>query len=183
MYNKTDEQLMLLVKQENKQAFGTLVKRYLPKALSYAENLVKDSAEDLVQETFVKVWQKAHLFNEQKAKFSTWFYTILNNNCYSYLKKHCNLQQADFESIIETLADCNSKNADIIIQEKQKANELFLNIKKLNLREQQAIKLRYFKELTNKQTAQEMNSSVKAIETLLIRAKRKLKQHITNNIR
>lgn len=174
MHNKTDEQLMLLIQTGNKYAYSILVKRYLPKALSFADKIAREGSEDIVQESLVKVWQKACSFNAEKAVFSTWFFTILKNTSYNYIKKynynvHCNID--DFtDSIIS-----QTKPADSKLLEQERNNNLELSLKKLNQREQQVIKLRYFKEHSTKETALIMNSSIKAVETLASRAKQKLR--------
>lgn len=175
MLNKTDEQLMLLITQGNKQAFGILTKRYLSQSVFYCDNLVGNSADDIVQESFITVWQKAYSFKPEKAIFKTWFYTILKNNCYNYLKKYNKLNHKDINELHDFLTD-GKHSAETSLILKENNQELQQTINKLNQREQQVIKLRYFEELSNKQTAQIMNSSVKAIETLLNRAKNKLRK-------
>ena len=177
MLNKTDEQLMLLIQNEDERAFGILVKRYLPKALSYAQRLIGTDPEDLVQETFVKAWKNAYKFNSEKALFTTWFFTILKNECYSYLKKHKNIRLDNIDDVPDLQSDTKSAIDNIIDLENNK--ELNDTINNLNQREKEVILLRYFKELSNKETAKIMNSSIKAIETLLNRAKKKLKRELT----
>lgn len=176
MLNKTDEHLMSFVKNGDKRAFGILTNRYLSKALSYTKKLVGNMSEDITQETFFKVWEYAYKFNEDKAKFSTWFYTILNNNCYSLLKKEKSKRENTFQLDEQTLG--GNFNVEEILFEKQQKTALIKVIKKLNKREQQAIVLRYYEDLSNQNTAEIMDCSVKAIETLLDRAKKKLKKFI-----
>jgi RNA polymerase sigma-70 factor (ECF subfamily) len=62
------------------RAFGILVDRYDSRLLSFVYRTVGDRqrAEDLVQETFVRVYRHIHRFDQSK-KFSTWIYTIAGN--------------------------------------------------------------------------------------------------------
>src|SRR5690349_13668154 len=62
------------------QAFGTLVDRYQTRLLNFINRTIGDRerAEDLVQETFVRVYRHLHRFDQSK-KFSTWIYTIASN--------------------------------------------------------------------------------------------------------
>jgi len=63
-----------------KRAFGELVSRYQVRLLNFIYRAIgdRDRAEDLVQETFVRVYRHLHRFDQSK-KFSTWVYTIASN--------------------------------------------------------------------------------------------------------
>jgi len=64
----------------NKRAFGELVERYQNRLLNFIYRTTGDRerAEDLVQETFIRVYRHLHRFDQTK-KFSTWIYTISSN--------------------------------------------------------------------------------------------------------
>jgi RNA polymerase sigma-70 factor (ECF subfamily) len=63
-----------------KRAFGELVERYQTRLLNFVYRTTGDRerAEDLVQETFIRVYRHLHRFDQSK-KFSTWVYTIASN--------------------------------------------------------------------------------------------------------
>ncbi|MCA9739839.1 MAG: sigma-70 family RNA polymerase sigma factor [Gemmatimonadota bacterium] len=64
----------------DERAFGELVERYDQRLLNFVYRTVGDRerAQDLVQETFVRVYRHLHRFDQTK-KFSTWIYTIAGN--------------------------------------------------------------------------------------------------------
>ena len=64
----------------DKRAFGELVERYQTRLLNFVYRTTGDRerAEDLVQETFIRVYRHLHRFDQGK-KFSTWVYTIASN--------------------------------------------------------------------------------------------------------
>ena len=64
----------------DERAFGELVKRYDSRLLNFVFRTVGDRerGQDLVQETFVRVYRHMHRFDQSK-KFSTWIYTIAGN--------------------------------------------------------------------------------------------------------
>jgi RNA polymerase sigma-70 factor, ECF subfamily len=64
----------------DKRAFGELVERYQTRLLNFVYRTTGDRerAEDLVQETFIRVYRHLHRFDQTK-KFSTWIYTIASN--------------------------------------------------------------------------------------------------------
>jgi len=64
----------------NKQGFNELVERYQGRLLNFVYRTTGDRerAEDLVQETFIRIYRHLHRFDQTK-KFSTWAYTIASN--------------------------------------------------------------------------------------------------------
>jgi RNA polymerase sigma-70 factor (ECF subfamily) len=103
-----DEELFLLsLKQPS--AFGSIVDRYhqafLRKAMAILKN--KDDAEDVVQETFVKMYRYGHSYvPHQGASFSSWAYRILLNTCYTFYTKRRKYQTDEYidEDVHEMLS-------------------------------------------------------------------------------
>ena len=82
---RTDEWsecLTLIAQNEDRAAFTRLFRHFAPLIKAFAlsgSNLSATLADELVQETMLKVWQKAGAFNPEKAAASTWVYTIARN--------------------------------------------------------------------------------------------------------
>lgn len=76
----SDSQLAQAFLEGEQRAFGELVARYDQRLLNFVYRTVGDRerAQDLVQETFVRVYRHLHRF-DQSRKFSTWIYTIAGN--------------------------------------------------------------------------------------------------------
>jgi len=87
MKNVTDEHLIYLCSADDESAFDELYSRYKDKLLLFIFQYVKNqkTAEDIFQETFVRVVKHASRFNPKK-KFSSWVYTIAANLCRDELK-------------------------------------------------------------------------------------------------
>ena len=87
-YSYTDEKLMSLFQSGDENAYIVLVNRYKDKLINFIYHYLKDSesAEDVVQETMIKLYQKKHYYKEI-AKFSTWLYTIAKNLANTELRK------------------------------------------------------------------------------------------------
>ncbi|MCG3120930.1 MAG: ECF RNA polymerase sigma factor SigW [bacterium] len=81
MEKSTDAELMGQVLKKNTRAFKILYSRYEMRVynfiLRYTGN--KEIAQDLLQETFTRVWFAAHLFNLETGNFRGWLYTIALN--------------------------------------------------------------------------------------------------------
>mgnify|MGYP001565502794 CR=1 FL=1 len=85
---KRDEEILLL-STSSPAVFSILFDRYHDDFVRKAKKIVgEDSAEDLVQEAFVKIYLNAGKFKVQEgASFKSWGYKILINSCFSYYKK------------------------------------------------------------------------------------------------
>lgn len=82
---RTDEWsecLTLIATRQDRAAFTRLFRHFAPLIKAFAlsgSRLSITVADELVQETMLKVWQKAGAFNPEKAAASTWVYTIARN--------------------------------------------------------------------------------------------------------
>jgi RNA polymerase sigma-70 factor, ECF subfamily len=76
----TDEELIFRFQQGSEDAYTEIVNRYKNRLTNFVYRYVGsyDECEDIVQDTFVKVFVSKHLYKEI-AKFSTWIYTIAIN--------------------------------------------------------------------------------------------------------
>ena len=86
--NITDEELIKQFQAGDRSAFNELVHRYKHKILNFLYRFMHDmdAAEDLAQETFLKVYLKKDSYKEI-SKFSTWLYTIASNLAKTELRK------------------------------------------------------------------------------------------------
>jgi len=86
---RTEEQLIDGIKSGNKEDFSLLIDRYQLYSLKVAFRFLKDRAlaEDVVQESFIKVYRKINLF-EGRSSFKSWLTRILLNTCKNKLRKH-----------------------------------------------------------------------------------------------
>ena len=73
----TDEELILQVQRGSREAFNRIVSRYSGRITNFVFQIVRDreAAEDLAQETFVRVYLNSHRYRDV-ARFSTWIFTI-----------------------------------------------------------------------------------------------------------
>tara|TARA_B100001094_G_scaffold329687_1_gene392992 strand:- start:1268 stop:1846 length:579 start_codon:yes stop_codon:yes gene_type:complete len=98
--NLTDEQLIANFQNGDRKSYNMLVHRYRDKLIRYLYGFSGDldDAEDLVQETFLKVYIKKDSYREI-AKFSTWLYTIAGNLAKTELRKIKRRKTGSFSSI------------------------------------------------------------------------------------
>lgn len=84
----SDEELMLLFQRDVRLAFDILVERYQNPLMNYIFRFTgnNEDAADLLQDTFIRVYRKKHLY-KTIARFSTWVYTIAGNLAKSELRR------------------------------------------------------------------------------------------------
>lgn len=88
--NEASDSEVLAISLSEPQAFEVLVNRYRREFIRKAFRIVrdKDEAEDIVQDTFVRMYRHARKFKHQEgATFKSWAYKILTNTCFTYCKK------------------------------------------------------------------------------------------------
>ena len=86
---KTDEEIVEIVKNENKESYAHIIKRYQAKLIRYAEYLIgdPDKASDAVQDSFIKAYVNLNGFDVKK-KFSSWIYRIVHNEAINLIDKN-----------------------------------------------------------------------------------------------
>ncbi|HPC35204.1 MAG TPA: sigma-70 family RNA polymerase sigma factor [Candidatus Marinimicrobia bacterium] len=100
-FQLTDEELISRFQAGDEGAFEEIVNRYADRLLNFAYRFVLDreEAEDIVQDTFLKVYQNRHAYREI-AKFSTWIYTITGNLAKTILRKRRNRKLFPFSRTV-----------------------------------------------------------------------------------
>ncbi len=172
----TDEDLIERVAQGDSLAFELLVQRYQAPALRAAYRFIGNahSAEDIAQETFLRVYRNAHLY-KPLASFKTWFYLILGNLCRDAIKKKSRVYQA---SLAQDTASGFNLNEDLEREERNR--RIQRAIIKLAPQQRLALILCHYEGLTYAEAAKSLDVSVKAVESLLVRAKRTLRRDLAD---
>jgi RNA polymerase sigma factor (sigma-70 family) len=151
-----------------------------------AIGLVQDHgiAEDISQEVFVTVFKSILSFNE-KSSLSTWIYRITVNKCLDHLRAKNRQKRAGVLGLLfhkdtgEAIHDQpNFDHPGIQLERKEKARYLFGAINTLPENQKTVFVLSQVEELSQKDIADIMNLSIKAVESLLQRAKANLRKKL-----
>jgi RNA polymerase sigma-70 factor, ECF subfamily len=85
---KNDEELIKEYIEGNDDSFKLLVDKYTPSIFNYSARFVGiDYAKDIIQDVFIKSWKNIRKFDDNKASFKTWLFTITRNTITDYLRK------------------------------------------------------------------------------------------------
>lgn len=144
---------------------------HTPRLMALARRMLRDEAEaeDVVQESFIRLWRMAPNWRSGKARLSTWMHRVALNLCYDRLRK---ARPVDEEA--PDIADDADGPAQALHQNQLSAR-VHSAIQNLPPRQRAAIALCHFEEMSNIEAAEILEISVEAVESLLSRARRALK--------
>lgn len=143
-------------------------------------------AEDIAQEVFIEVYQSIEKFNELST-LGTWIYRVTVNKCLDQLRAQKRQKRFAFITSLfhkdtgELIHDTsNFEHPGILAERKEKAKALFQAIQGLPEAQKTAFILSQIEEMSQKEIAEIMNVSVKAVESLIQRAKVRLRKKLEN---
>ncbi|MDP2284370.1 MAG: sigma-70 family RNA polymerase sigma factor [Pseudohongiella sp.] len=131
----------------------------------------KDSAEDIAQETFLRLWTHADRWRSDKASISTWLHRIAHNLCIDSMRKDRSSQTEEFEDEIPDQA----RDAELQQEWDERQQRLQAALMMMPERQRSAIVLTHYQGLGNQAVASIMDLSVDALESLLARSRRALR--------
>ena len=173
----SDEVLVQRAGRGDKRAAQMLVERHTDKIYAVCFKMLgsQHAAEDATQETFLRLWRNARKWKPAGAKFSTWLYRVAMNYCVDQLRKR--KRDAPEEAAPEQIDHAPRPDDTYLAGEKRFIIDEALSA--LPRRQRMALTLCHFQELTNIEAAQVMEISVDALESLLARGRRALRDRLT----
>lgn len=168
-----DEQLMIRIADGDRMAYRSLVERHLGGFLAFASRLSGDraEAEDILQEAFLRLWKNAVRWDPgRNVRFTTWFYRIVMNLSIDAHRRRKPV--SDFGEADDVV--CADPLPDEMASYRQMADATAQALKRLPERQRIALTLCYLQGMGNREAAQVMDVTIGAIESLLIRGRRKM---------
>lgn len=171
----SDEELVALVCEGDRQAFAGLVDRHGLRFRAIAMRTCGDLelAEEMVQEAFVKLWTRPTSFNASKARFTTWFHRVVVNRCLDEMRrKKPDALPEGFDA-----AD-DRPDAQTVLEASDTSGVLMAALARMPDRHSQALSLSYLDGYSNQEAAEIMALNIKAFESLLLRARAKMRDEL-----
>ena len=170
----------ILAGDEN--AFESLIRKYQKQVHAFAFRKVGDfqTAEDITQETFLRVYQKLSTLNDP-AKFSAWLYAIVNHLCIAWHRKSL-LQTESLREIHISEIETDAYSRYVTVEHAKTTAEAQRDLvskllTKLKESDQEVITLHYFEEMTSSEIGTHLGVSENTIKSRLHRARRQLKRY------
>ncbi|WP_400077743.1 RNA polymerase sigma factor [Winogradskyella sp. R77965] len=171
-----DENILIeAINNGNTRAYAQLVDRYKDLVYTLALRMLKnkEEAEEVAQDTFIKVFKSLHKFKGD-SKFSTWIYRVAYNTCLDNIKKNKkHLNNVAIDEYTFNKLDTIDNALDNIIKEEKSA--LIKNcINKLPEDSSALLTLFYFEELSLDEISKIINVEANTVKVKLFRARKKL---------
>ncbi len=178
MDSKTDSEIIARVLSGDRQAYALLVEEYKGPIFNLAYRMTgsREDADDLTQETFIRVYQNLQQFDQSK-KFFTWIYTIGINLIRNHLKKnerkvaHLVVPDSALEHQAQghEIGEGEALSYDRMIRLEQVIRKLPVDLR-------EAIILKFVQDMTFEQVANVTGDSVSAVKMRIYRGLEKMKQ-------
>jgi len=172
---KSDIEIIRSIIAGDKTAFKALYQRYARKhmltCLRYAQS--RADAEDLLQESYIKIYKDLHQFKPEKAKFGTWSNKVIVNTCLMKLRK---------KNIFTSIENVEEKTKDIQTKEnaldKLSLKELTYLIAQLPDGYRTIFNMFVIDGYSHKEISELLNISINTSKTQLLKAKKTLQKKI-----
>ena len=160
-------------------AYNQLVRKYQQKVYWHIRKMVidHDDADDLTQETFIKIWKNLETFR-QESQLYTWIYRIATNECLNFLSSK---RRKFFLPLNDVAAELTEKidatptpDGDEIQKLLQKA------LLRLPDKQRLVFNMRYYDDLTYEQISEILGTSVGALKASYHLAAKKVEEYLTH---
>ena len=171
---------MRLVQSGDQQAYARLLDRHLNNVHAYVFRMTNNraDAEDIAQETFLRVWHRARTFKPGRVRFTTWLHRIAHNLCVDEFRKRREI----YDGEPDAMAD-DAPTVDELSMAEERRKAVHAGIAALPERQRSALVLCQLQGRSNREAAQFLGVSVDALESLIARARRTLKARLRNHMK
>ncbi|HEY0329019.1 MAG TPA: RNA polymerase sigma factor [Rhodopseudomonas sp.] len=167
-----DEQLLNRLAENDEAAFRLLVERHIDRAFGIALRIVgnRADAEDVVQDTMLKVWTHRGQWQHGRAKFSTWLYRVVTNRC-------IDLHRQPRTDNVDAVPEPVDARPDVVstMQRDEVTHLLEDAMRRLPEQQRIAVIFSYHENMSNGEIAEVMETTVAAVESLLKRGRQQLR--------
>ncbi len=156
-------------------AFELLYRHFFPRVRSYMVKMTRGNrilAEELAQETMVRVWHKAALFDPSKAQASTWIFTIARNQMIDSVRKGV---KTDFDPNDPAFVPGEFEPADLLVERQQSAAALGQAMTTLKGKYAEVLRMSFFEGLPHSKIAERLNLPIGTVKSRIRLACEKLR--------
>ena len=168
-------------KKKDRKAFITLFDHFAPRVKSYLlkQGCNETTAEEVVQDTMIRVWRKASMYDPSKAKASTWIFTIARNRRIDLIRKNSRSEfLSDAQVIEETHNDDLEPSAEDIYAQTEQADVLKSKISELPQEQLELLQMAFYQDKSHQEIADETKLPLGTVKSRIRLALGKLKKSI-----
>ena len=182
--SEADRSLALRLKRREPQAMADLYDKYGQIVYALIFRIVRDVgvAEDLAQESFLRVWNRVQGFDDERGALGPWLLTVARNRAIGYLRS---VDGRMAQSAVELDANEHPSSFDDLERDllhSSRAHELRAAFKKLSDKQQMVIELAYFEGLSQTGMAERMRQPPGTVKTWMRSALRALRDGVDEGL-
>ena len=177
MHEDSDSELMRDVARGDSEALRRMVDTYLPRIHGFASRILRDrvEAEDVVQEALMRAVRRAADWRPGATRFDTWLHTVALNLCRDRLRR---CREHVIDRLPERADPAAGPELELLTTERSRSVEIAVHA--LPERQRDAILLVHYQDLSGAQAAEVLGVSTEALESLLSRGRRSLREQFKN---
>ncbi len=162
------------------EAFESLFRHYGPRVRAYMAKLARDgqAAEELMQETMLAVWNKAHQFDPARGNVSSWIFTIARNLRIDSYRKD---KRPTFDPSDPAFVPDDVPPADVEFEGRQQADRLHRAMETLPSEQLELLKLAFFNEESHSTIAAKLGLPMGTVKSRIRLAFAKLRAALEDN--
>jgi RNA polymerase sigma-70 factor (ECF subfamily) len=180
---ETEIDLLRRTGQGDRQSFEQLYERFSGVLFSTAYRVLNspEAAEDVLQDVFIQIWEKAPLYDPERGKPLTWAVTLTRNKAIDRLRsvQRRNRLQDEVEQEALSFEQFDERNSLDAVESIEKGKLVRDAIKKLSPDQRQAIELAFFSGLTQTEIAERLGEPLGTVKARIRRGMMKLRDVIS----
>jgi RNA polymerase sigma-70 factor (ECF subfamily) len=169
-----EDDLIAALKARSQKAYSILYDNYAPTLLGIICKVVRNTedAENLLQDTFVKVWKNIDSYDAGKGRLFTWLLNIARNTAINFLRSQRSIEQTDIQTLADGVYTEGNSLTDSINVSHIGVND---TVSRLDPKLRQIIDLIYFEGYTQQEVADNLNMPLGTVKTRTRMALQQLK--------
>jgi len=172
LINPIEQQIVNLLEQEDKKAISLLYEHYADTLYGVILKIVTDEfiAQDVLQESFIKIWKNAKKYDPKKAKLFTWLYRVAYNTAIDKIRSRSNKAGKEVQIENSNVYKFTSKglNQDVL--------DIKNHLQTIDEKYQIVINALFFEGMTQQEASDELNIPLGTIKSRLKIGLRELKK-------
>ena len=174
-----DTNLVTRMQRRDPNALAELYDRYGRVTFSLIVRIVRDAgtAEDLVQETFLRVWNRVHGFDAQKGSIGPWLLAVARNRAIDYLRSAGGRERnaVEYEETDHPALYCDMER-DLLSSDR--VRRVKTAVEKLSPNHRQVIELAYFEGLSQSEISERLHEPLGTVKTRMQLGMKKLRDRL-----
>ncbi|HET7627334.1 MAG TPA: sigma-70 family RNA polymerase sigma factor [Bacillales bacterium] len=178
MNEKSDQQLMALIRDRQRSALETLYDRYVNVVYSFALKMTKGDTEatkDIVQQVFMRIWTTKSLYEENKGAFVNWILTITRNLATDHLRKE---NAYDRKASLVKFASSDTADVDAIVSARLMKQHVREAKSRLTPAQQRLLHYLYWEGMTIREIAAQEQQPIGTVKSRLHQSLKQLRRHL-----